>query len=1307
MNSILSRSRKSWSGTYFSCLLTGLMLLGLSTGASAQTCTNIATGTWSTAANWTCTLPAANRVPLATDAVIIINNTTVTVNIAGAVALSVTVNGGANSSGIAYAAVAGNKLTVTNDVTINAPTSNGVTKQIAVVARDLAIGRDLIINGGTVGGTAATRTSQVTVTTGTITVGRHVTLNGGSVVSTTQLTATTGANAITITGNLNLNGGSLANANVLTSVTTGKIAVTGNLNITGGTADTTTTTAQVNGAGTFNITGDVIITGGNGGANTRDALLTTSTGTVTITGNLSLVSTVAGTATASITSTGSIVVNGATGVTNADTVAIAAGTFTVGNAAATFTNSNTTVLADTSISTGLLSIAGNLVNGSTGVNAIADTIRLTAAGTITVGGTLTNNTGATVNGTITNSTTGTINANGNFLNNGVFIHSAAGNLNLRGTTATMNGTFTRTLTTDTVTSNKGTAGAQTLSGTALAFSNFVMNSANGVTLGANATVNTLLTLTSGQITTGANNVIIGTTGTIATPTASSYVVGNFQKNYAASASLNYFAGNNFPVGDATNFTPVNISAGTITAVAGSLTVSTFTPDHPQVTTPIASTGIDATKSVNRYWRFTNSGLTIATAITAKFTFVATDRDNLADTPSYIIERYDGTNWYPTTAGTANVLDTTASNITPLAAGNNDFAIGVPFAGFNSIPGAFNVFEASTPANAILGRIYTKIKGTAITLQVVAVNAGRTGVNTLYSTNPITVDLLDARDNTGAITAATNCRSTWTTVISTQSLSPVWTSGRSATISITAPANAWRDVRVRVTQGGNIGCSTDRFAIRPTAFSSITSTANNSTTGAGTTFKTGQNFTINALTALSGYDNGSGVTLAIPALIPLIDNTSGMVLGSSTQGTIGGAFSAASGGTASGASFYYDEVGNFGLAANAIYDNAFTAIDQPNDCVTTAGLDFSNTADANGKYGCKFGNALIALASGFGRFIPDNFAVSYTAPQFTTACGAGSFSYVGQPFTYGIAPVLTVTARNGTTNGLTNAPTTNYAGAYMKLTNASLTPNTQAARYSRFDALGGGTTPVLDTTTGLPATTADPAIGTFTNGVGDLTFGSGTGLAFTRTTPNAPFNADIALTLNVIDTDGVAYASNPAAFGVATSGNGIAFNIDKKMRYGRLRLSNAYGSELLPLRVPVRTEYSSGTTWTLNTNDACTSVTSTMGVLAYGTSGTPLANGNFRITSTDPNTGLGSTGNWMTASSTSLSGGTGTIILNKPCVGGPGAACTSAVGSADLTLTVPAWLRGTWTSSGNWDQNPSARIRFGAPKAPYIYLRERY
>jgi hypothetical protein len=934
-----------------------------------------------------------------------------------------------------------------------------------------------------------------------------------------------------------------------------------------------------------------------------------------------------------------------------------------------------------------------------------------SAGTLNILGSLTVSNGTTFR---TNTNNPAINVGGSItIDTGGIYTGGSGGVGVSGD-FTNDGTFTAGTSTVTFTG----AAVQTLGGSvATTYNNLTINKAsNDVAIDCAApspTVNATLALTSGDIVTcpaacaAAVPIVVAAAGTITGGSSTSYVQGALRKLFGAGATLNFRAvagQDEFPVGDTTNYTPVEITAGT-TSTAGSVTACVTPTDHPQVTTPVATTGIDAAKSVNRYWSLTTSTInTSAALVNAIFKFVAGDVDAGAATGSFVVEDWNGTFWSPTTLVAAGATSTQASNI-DLTSATSDIAIGDPLPGFNGVPGAFNTFETSTTANAILGRIYTKIVGTAITLQVVAVNAGRTGVNAAYSTNPITVALLDARDNTGAITAATNCRSTWATVISTQSLSPIWTSGRSATITITAPANAWREVRVRVTQAGNIGCSTDRFSVRPTAFSSITSTMNNSGTSGAPSLKTGQNFTISALTGLTGYDNGSGATLASPQIIPLIDDT--QVVGSPVAGTIGGSFGAASSGTATGATFFYSEVGNFGLTANAVYDNAFTAVDQPGDCTA----DFSN-ALVGGQYGCNFGSPAVALASGFGRFIPDNFNVSYTPPALGTVCG--TFTYVGQPFTYtaGNVPVMTVTARNGTTNGLTNATTTNYAGSYMKISNATLTPNTIAARYSRFDALGGGTTPGLDTSNvpGAPGVASDPVIGTFTAGVGTLTFASSTGLKFTRstTTPNAPFDADIALALNVIDADAVAFAGNPASFGAATAGNGIAFASGKEMRFGRLFVPNTYGTEKLDLTIPVEVQYYlGGTQWQRNALDSCTSVAAPNNI----------ALGNYTGTLTSTNLGTSH------VSISAFSQGLATITLTKPS--------PTAIGSVELAINLgttttgsicpigPAWtptttsfaslahLRGDWCSGANYAKDPDARIDFGILRNKFIFNRENY
>src|SRR6185436_4893506 len=108
----------------------------------------------------------------------------------------------------------------------------------------------------------------------------------------------------------------------------------------------------------------------------------------------------------------------------------------------------------------------------------------------------------------------------------------------------------------------------------------------------------------------------------------------------------------------------------------------------------------------------------------------------------------------------------------------------------------------------------------------------------------------------------------------------------------------------------------------------------------------------------------------------------------------------------------------------------------------------------------------------------------------------------------------------------------------RITNSTMTGRTYSAA-----------TGTLDTSM-LPSTATDPAISSFTNGAGTLTFSVGSGLGFTRTTPLAPFDADISLAINIIDADGVTYESpagtnaNPARFAAATAGNGISFSSGK-------------------------------------------------------------------------------------------------------------------------------------------------------------------
>ncbi|HEX7953102.1 MAG TPA: DUF6701 domain-containing protein, partial [Burkholderiales bacterium] len=344
---------------------------------------------------------------------------------------------------------------------------------------------------------------------------------------------------------------------------------------------------------------------------------------------------------------------------------------------------------------------------------------------------------------------------------------------------------------------------------------------------------------------------------------------------------------------------------------------------------------------------------------------------------------------------------------------------------------------------------------------------------------------------------------------------------------------------------------NQFVVKPAGFtlSNIVRTADGfanpaAANAAGSLFvRAGSSFTatvtaVNSIGAATpNYGRESipeGVTLS-PALVGGLGLTNNPAL---TNATAFGAFSA---GAATGTTFSWGEVGIITLAASV----------------------------ADGDY-LGVGNITGAASGNVGRFAPFDFAVTRNSPSFNPAC-SGNFTYVGQPFNYSTAPVLAVTAPNSA-----GATTQNYAGSFGKVTNATVTPNTTALRYSRFDALGAGTTPALDVSA-MPTAASDPTIGAFVNGAGMLTFsGGGTGAVFTRSLEVVPFNADIALSISLSDTDGTLVASidgaaglNPVTFGAATSGNGISFaGAAKQMRFGRLVLGNAFGSELLDLPLPM-------------------------------------------------------------------------------------------------------------------------------------------
>jgi MSHA biogenesis protein MshQ len=371
--------------------------------------------------------------------------------------------------------------------------------------------------------------------------------------------------------------------------------------------------------------------------------------------------------------------------------------------------------------------------------------------------------------------------------------------------------------------------------------------------------------------------------------------------------------------------------------------------------------------------------------------------------------------------------------------------------------------------------------------------------------------------------------------------------------------------------------------------------------------------------------------------------------------LAGTFGAFAAGTASGSAFSWPEVGIVRLTPSV------------------ADGDYLGTGD------------VIGTTSGHvGRFVPATLAASPNTPVFATPCAAGGFGYVGQPFGYAVPPVVTVTALAA--DGVTT--TRNYTGAFLRLTNTSLPPRTYASV--------GAT--ALDPS-GLPPAAADPAIADLGGGRATLTYGGGSGLRFARTTPLAPFAANVSLRVDVADADGVTAAA-PIVFG---AGGGIAFSTGAQQRYGRLALRSAAGSELLdlPVRLTVQHWLDAARGFTTSTDDQCTAAPT----IALRDWRRNLAVGETCVR--DANR-PGSSGAGCAAPAppgqryraVALAGDFN-LVLAAPGAGNSGAVTVEA--------TAPAWLRFDWEVSAPGIENPSALATFGVYEGARqrVYQREVY
>ena len=196
-------------------------------------------------------------------------------------------------------------------------------------------------------------------------------------------------------------------------------------------------------------------------------------------------------------------------------------------------------------------------------------------------------------------------------------------------------------------------------------SGLAVNNTTGVTLTSATTVNGILTLTSGNLITGSNSLTLGTASSLGTP-ATGWVVGPLSKQTATTASPTF----TFPIGDATNYTPIALAfnGSNTAATTGTITASTTVGEHPQV----ATSGIDNANSVNRTWTLTNNGVTGFTDYSATLNYAAADNDVTSVPANYVVRKYNASTWTaPTTTATPSATTAVATGLVDFG----DFAVG--------------------------------------------------------------------------------------------------------------------------------------------------------------------------------------------------------------------------------------------------------------------------------------------------------------------------------------------------------------------------------------------------------------------------------------------------------------------------------------------------------------------------------------------------------------------------------------------------------------------------------------------------------
>ena len=311
----------------------------------------------------------------------------------------------------------------------------------------------------------------------------------------------------------------------------------------------------------------------------------------------------------------------------------------------------------------------------------------------------------------------------------------------------------------------------------------------------------------------------------------------------------------------------------------------------------------------------------------------------------------------------------------------------------------------------------------------------------------------------------------------------------------------------------------------------------------------------------------------------------------------------------------------------------------------------------------FGLTLNGGSSAYiGRFSPDHFSISGSAltnRRDIAGCSDG-FTYMDENF--GID--FTLTALNGG-----NVVTQNYSGAFALLDPSVMTN-------FNFGATDGSS----NLTARLGAATS----GAFNNGSALV---AGQFQLARQAVPDGPFDP-LSVGALPTDSDGVTLLATDLDLSLAGSPPATHQALgNTAIRFGRLFAENAYGSEFLPLAMPVQAQYFSDINngFVLNGGDNCTTL-AVSDLTLFNNVESGQTDGDIQITAGNTTTATLTDGNGIVAGSQFGNGDAG-LRFSAPNVAGYTDVDVSAAGLPFLMFD--------WDNDGNHDNNPpTVRATFG-------------